>query len=166
MRSWAAPFKGFDPETIPTGEHPGAFGVRRRHHFHEGVDLHCPEGTPITAVEAGVVVAVVDFTGEKAGSPWWLPTSAVMVRCLGLGPLVVYGEIVPCARLRVGMTVEQGDLLGHVARVLRNDKGKPTSMLHIEVRAPGHTELFDWGLDVPKPGWLRDPTPYLKSIKP
>ncbi len=30
-------------------------------------------------MEAGVVVGVEDFTGPAAGSPWWLPTKAVLV---------------------------------------------------------------------------------------
>src|SRR6185369_11326283 len=78
---------------VPLPPHPGAFAAVRAHHVHEGVDLYCPEGTCVTAVEAGEVVAIVAFTGPRAGSPFWLDTDAVLVE--GPTGVVVYGELAP-----------------------------------------------------------------------
>ncbi len=142
---------------LPVGEHPGAFSVRRRHHIHEGVDLYCPEGTPVSAVEEGVVLAVMPFTGPRAGLPWWLDTDVVLVE--GPSGVVAYGELIP--QVRVGAKVCAGELIGHVTRVLRNDKGRPTSMLHLELHSRGASRCSDWSLDSPRPHTLRDPTPHL-----
>lgn len=169
MVKWRYPLESpFSCHQVPTGEHPGAFGVRRKHHIHEGVDLYCAQGTPVYAVEDGLAVLTTQFTGPQLGHTWWTTTFAVMVR--GKSGLVVYGEIRPdpafalCSTGKHVRGVRRGDLIGLVIPVLdrRPDKpNRPTSMLHIELRAPGHTEHFDWQLDAPKPDWLLDPTPYL-----
>ena len=144
---------------LPVGDHPGAFGVPRRHHRHEGVDLYCPEGGRVTALEDGVVTAVAPFTGPVAGSPWWLDTSAVVVE--GPSGAVLYGELYPGSAVRPGATLRRGDAVGAVARVLRRDKGRPTAMLHVELHAPGTREAVAWDLGSPRPPTLRDPTPLL-----
>jgi murein DD-endopeptidase MepM/ murein hydrolase activator NlpD len=144
---------------LPFGAHPGAFGVVRKHHIHEGVDLYCPSGTEVRAVEDGVVVAVLPFTGGKAGLPWWLDTDAVLVE--GASGVVLYGEVVPA--VKVGESLAVGDLVGWVARVLRNDKGRPTSMLHLELHVPGTRTLVEWYADKPRPPSLCDPTLMLQS---
>lgn len=97
---------------LPLGQHPGAFGVRRANHIHEGVDLYCPEGTPVSAVEDGLVVAVIDFTGENAEppSPWWHNTKAVLVE--GETGVVVYGEILLGYDYWPGDLIKAGDLIG------------------------------------------------------
>jgi murein DD-endopeptidase MepM/ murein hydrolase activator NlpD len=140
---------------LPLPPHPGAFGVKRKNHTHEGVDLYCPQCTPVTAVEDGEVVAVVPFTGPHCNMPWWLDTWAVLVE--GPTGVVLYGEIAP--HIKVGKQVKAGELIGIVLRVLRTDKGRPTSMLHLELRTPGSREWDGW-YDV-KPASLLDPTPYL-----
>jgi murein DD-endopeptidase MepM/ murein hydrolase activator NlpD len=140
--------------------HPGAFGVVRTHHIHEGVDLYCAAGTPVSAVEAGVVVAVVPFTGPAAGSPWWLDTQAVLVE--GESGVVLYGEI--SAETEVGATVDAGQRIGQVVRVLRNDKGRPTAMLHLELHVAGTRNSFGWPLSGPCPATLQDPTPKLLEV--
>lgn len=148
---------------VPVGDDPAAFGVKRKNHFHEGVDLHVIGKESVFAVEDGIIRHIDWFTGPDAGSPWWLPTKAMMVE--GAAGLVVYGEIEPFAELQVGDRIKQGSCLGWVMRVLVNDKGAPTEMLHIELRKPGHTERFDWTLDKEKPDWLLDPTPYLLEAR-
>lgn len=142
---------------LPLAPHPGAFGVVRRHHVHEGVDLYCPEGTPVLAVEAGQVVAVEPFTGPAAGLPWWLDTWVVLVE--GASGVVAYGEIDPA--VAAGMSIAAGTQVGTVRRVLRHDKGRPTSMLHLELHCQGTRTCPPWELGRPQPGSLRDPTDHL-----
>ena len=145
---------------LPIGEHPGAFGVKRKHHHHEGVDLYCRNGNTIDAVERGIVVAVIPFTGEHATppSPWWNDTWAVLVE--GDSGVVVYGEIRP--DVRVGDEVVPGWTIGWVTQVLKVDKGRPMSMLHLELHQRGTREVFDW-VDA-RPSTLLDPTPYLLEL--
>lgn len=144
---------------LPTGDHPGAFGFRRQHHTHEGVDLYVPVGTPVVSVEPGVVVAIVPFTGEHATppSPWWHNTWAVLVE--GQSGVVCYGEIIPSHQN--GAPADAGELLGHVAKVLTKDKGRPTTMLHLELYKHGVREPVEWLPYHDRPEGLLDPTPLL-----
>lgn len=147
---------------LPVGpDHPGAFGHVRRNHVHEGVDLYCPEGTPVHAVEDGVVVAVIDFTGTAAEppSPWWRDTQAVLVE--GETGVVVYGEIAPGADIRVGVRFDAGDAIGRVVQVLAKDKGRPMTMLHLELHRHGTRDAYEWTEGGGAPESLRDPTPHL-----
>lgn len=147
---------------LPMSPHPGSFGFVRRHHTHEGVDLYAPEGTPVSCVEAGVVVRVEDFTGPAAQTPWWLDTQAVFVE--GESGVVVYGEIRPLEGIEEGVRVLQGQALGVVVPVLRRDKGRPGTMLHIELHRPGTREAPAW--DLTRPSSLLDPTEHLLSCVP
>lgn len=146
---------------LPLPPHPGAFGVRRKHHSHEGVDLYVPQGTPVRAVEAGTIVAIKPFTGPHAGLDCWLDTWAIFVS--GASGTVVYGEV--AAHTKVGQMVVAGELLGVVIRVLRHDKGRPMSMLHLELRGHGNTDDIEWLDHENRPAALLDPTPFLlKSV--
>lgn len=156
---WRWPLPGVSREALPAAQSPGSFGARRRHDVHTGVDLHCDEGQRVCAVEAGAVVAVEEFTGPEAGSPWWLPTRAVLVE--GASGVVLYGELTPREGLAVGITVARGELLGQVTRVLRHDKGRPTTMLHLERYATGSRASVWWRLDEPRPEALLDPSELL-----
>lgn len=144
---------------LPVGDHVGAFGVTRKNHVHEGVDLYCPTATPVTAYEAGEVVAVIPFTGEIAGSPWWHDTYAVIVRGDESGLYQVYGEIAP--HVKQGTRVQPGSLVGVVVPVLKKDKGRPGSMLHFELRDRLITDDVAWSVGQAKPDCLVDPTDYL-----
>lgn len=145
---------------LPLPPHPGAFGVTRKHHIHEGVDLYCPDGTPVQAVEAGTVVAVMPFTGPAAGSAWWHDTQAVLVE--GDSGVVVYGEV--AAAVAPGCKVAAGELIGHVRQVLKEDKGRPMSMLHLELHDKGARDAPEWTAEKGKPATLQDPTPYLRKL--
>lgn len=148
---------------LPLPPHPGAYGVERAHHVHEGIDLYCAEGTPVQAVEAGTIVAIIPFTGAKANSDWWHDTDAMLVE--GASGVVLYGEIVPAGK-QPGDTVQRGETLGHVKQVLKTDKGRPMSMLHLEFHDAGTRDAYEWTLAKGKPPSLRDPTPFLKAAKP
>lgn len=139
--------------------HPGSFGAVRKFDIHTGIDLYCPEGTEVYAIEPGEVISVEDFTGPKAGYPWWFDTQAVLVR--GAHGVLLYGEVT--AKVEAGAQVQEGQLLGTVKRVLRNDKGKPLSMLHFELYSPETVKSGLWHLNTPQPKNLRDPTSLLES---
>lgn len=170
---WSFPLPGYPqpvgPEVICAGEsgvvgvpvngHPGAFGVRRRHHIHEGIDLYAAEGTPVFAAQAGVVVAVEAFTGPDAGSPWWKNTQAILVE--GASGVIVYGELQIIPELVIGKKVEPRDLLGHLSPVLRHDKGRPTTMLHLELHERQTRATVAWNLGEPQPRSLCNPTRFL-----
>jgi murein DD-endopeptidase MepM/ murein hydrolase activator NlpD len=147
---------------VPINDMPGAFGVKRKHHTHEGVDLYCEHGDPVFAMEDGVIVWTGWFTGEYTGTPWWNNTAAIAVQH-SFGVLF-YGEIVRRAHMEVGNTVSEGEHLGFVSRVLKNDKGTPTSMLHLELydKLPEILPPPLWIDDKPK--GLLDPTMYLLFI--
>jgi hypothetical protein len=114
----------------------------------------------VQAVEAGKVVAILDFTGAKADSPWWRDTRAVMVE--NDQHVVLYGEIQEAPGLSVGTTVQAGDVIGEVVRVLRQDRGLPTTMLHLELYALGVHEPVWWRLAESQPAGLLDPTEWLQ----
>jgi Peptidase family M23 len=151
---------------LPVAPHPGSFGFVRKNHVHEGIDLYCTEGTSVHAVEEGRVVGCLPFTGKIAGSPWWMDTYAVLVE--GQSGVVVYGEILPLG-LQDNLLVRAGDILGTIATVLKKDKGRPRSMLHLELHEAGTRDVYEWkvprgpSVQETKPPSLRDPTPFLRT---
>lgn len=152
------PLPGIQPIRPP---HDGLFGGIRRHDRHTGIDLYAPEGSPVVAMEAGTIVAVIDFTGPAVGTSWWLPTRAILVE--GASGVILYGEV--DTDLIVGLELAEGMELGQVERVLRNDKGRPTSMLHLEHYFHGarrSVEGWPLGLKDPPKG-LRDPLPLVEE---
>lgn len=157
-----ASFSRIDVSTqveIPVNPHPGSYGQRRRHDVHVGVDLYCPDGTPVLAMEPGKVVAILPFTGPSCGYPWWEDTLAVYV--MGENNIIVYGEVSNCA-VSVGDAVAPGEMMASVKRVLRVDKGRPMSMLHLEVHERDMIEgPEEVALDEPIPRGFVDPTPLL-----
>jgi hypothetical protein len=115
---------------IPMGYHPGAFGAPRKHDVHTGLDLYCEPGDEVFSIGSGEVVAIVDFTGEVAGTPWWNNTKAVIVQQEQIEGHILYGEIEPL--VFVGQKLKNGDVIGKVVTVLKKDKGLPMTMLHLE----------------------------------
>ena len=118
------------------------WGAQRRFDIHTGVDLFCPEGEPVYAVEDGEVTTVCYFTGPEVDMPWWNTTMAVAVE--GYNGVILYGEIEPANGITPGSSVKEGDLIGHVIQVLKKDKGKPRTMLHIELYESGYRGNWDF----------------------
>lgn len=154
---------------IPVGDNPGRFGAERRHHTHEGIDIYCREDTEVCACERGMFMGYFPFTGEHAGSPWWEETWAAVVRHDRF--YLVYGEIQPerhAPGIRIGssLIVNSGQSLGTVKRVLKEDKGRPMSMLHLEMYSLkwNGIDCADWKPGTPQPEHLMDPTQYLLNI--
>lgn len=157
---WRFPLKewcGF----IPQSPHPGSFGAVRKHDVHCGVDLYVPDEVPVHAVEDGIVVAIEEYTGPKAESPWWLPTQAILVE--GVSGVVCYGEVKP-HNLTEGAKVVARQHIAHVAPVLGEHKVRPDIlhhsrfMLHFELYEHGTDESVWWYKDDEKPSNLLDPT--------
>lgn len=140
---------------------PGQFAAVRKHDIHTGVDLYTEPMTAVVAVETGTVVGIEPFTGAQADSPWWNDTQVVLVE--GPSGVVAYGEIAPLPGLQLGQVVEQGMRLGQVLTVLRHDKGRPMTMLHLELYNEDTRTTVWWRPEDPKPANLRDPTPFLEQ---
>jgi murein DD-endopeptidase MepM/ murein hydrolase activator NlpD len=166
MSDWSFPLRKCDWDLeLPQGDHPGAFGAVRKFDIHTGVDLYCDEGTPVYAVEDGEVIAIEEFTGPNAESPWWHETLAVLVK--GESGVVGYGEVsigfVPTIEnppfIKVGELVKRGDLIGWTKQVLKKDKGKPMCMLHLELYLPKTTETVWWRKEGEKANWWKDTKP-------
>lgn len=148
---------------FPLKPHPGAFGSERRHDIHTGIDFYAVEGTPVYAISPGVIHSVIPFTGIAAGCDWWLDTDAIVVE--DSNGFWLYGEVGAAAWVEPGATVFAGEAIGQVKRVLRNDKGRPTAMLHVE-RYELDTPQFapTWKLGEDKPAGLVDPTKLLLNL--
>lgn len=147
---------------VPLPGHVGSFGHVRTKHIHEGIDLYGNYGEVVYAIEDGFVKAVFPFTGPQVDMPWWNDTWAMhIVDSTGSW---VYGEIEPYEHL-VGTHVTAGQAIGKLLTVLKKDKGRPRSMLHLErwdTDTPSVT--FQWLTGQPKPEFLQDPTPLILEI--
>jgi len=153
---------------VPLGDHPGAFGTKRKHDIHTGIDLYTDHMAPVFAMESGTVVHVGPFTGASIGTPWWKETKAVMIE--GASGVINYGEVRP--NVKIGDKVKKGQLIANVLQVLQDDGLRPaiphhsTSMLHIELHNHGTTKFIDpWNHNELQPSGLLDPTPKLLKIK-
>lgn len=149
---------------IPIGQHPGSFGFVRSHDIHTGVDLYAPVGCPVHAMQGGKVISIEWFTGETINMPWWENTRAVYIE--SETGVFNYGEIFERPNLKIGDKVQGGDFIGYVVPVLKHFKGRPQSMLHIELYDHGYTDTWDaWKVGESQPEHLKDPTKYLLKIK-
>lgn len=129
---------------IPIGNHLGAYGTKRVYHTHEGVDIYATANSCVYAMGPGYVIDIRPFTGESAGSPWWHDTDCIVVRTtLSTGDTIdiLYGEIEVLPGLDLGSEIAAGDQVGNVQPVLKNDKGRPMSMLHLEMYRSYDREL-------------------------
>lgn len=158
---------------IPINSHPGAFGVARKHNFHEGVDLYVPVegGAEVLAIADGEVILNCAFTGPEIGMPWWKHTEALLVKSAGC--YYVYGEI--HSTLKPGDLVTAGSVIAKVVPVLPIDKlradipGHSVSMLHLEKYnledfLPEKDFWSSWEQWDTRPVYLEDPTPDLIDI--
>jgi len=127
--SWLFPLKNYQ-YSIPEGDHPGSFLKERKHHFHEGIDLYGKDGQEVYSVENGTVHKILNFTGEKANSPWWNNTDAIIIK--GSSGFVLYGEIKVNSKIKEGDFISQGQFIGKITPVLKKRKNNPIAMLHFE----------------------------------
>jgi murein DD-endopeptidase MepM/ murein hydrolase activator NlpD len=148
---------------IPQLPHPGAFGKERKNHNHEGVDLYCENNDEVYSMSKGKVIAIEAFTGVHANSPWWNDTWCVLVEHDNF--VLNYGEIIPDKSLFIGKNLEEGDLVGVVKTVLKKNKGRPMSMLHLEMYEKGTKQpIKEWSLNEKQPNQLLNPTAILQAF--
>lgn len=143
----------------------GSFGAVRTYDVHTGVDLYCELGTEVMAVEDGEMISIENFTGPNADdpSPWWNDTQAILVR--GASGVILYGECVP--RVKVGDKLTKGQVIASIEQsVIRNYKGRPMVMLHLELHKPEAVISQWWKLGEPQPETVLDPTDKLKEAAP
>ena len=127
----------------------GTFGAQRRCDIHTGFDNYCNVNEPVFAIEKGKVINIPYFTGEKADSKWWNETKAILIE--GHSGIILYGELDPL--VKIDDFIEEGQLIGKVLTVLKEDKGLPMTMLHIELYKHGYRGDGEWwytGQDKPK----------------
>lgn len=155
---WLWPLPGVE-NLITQSPADARFGSVRKYDVHTGQDLYCEPGTTVVACEDGVVTAIEFFTGPRAESPWWHETHAVLVE--GTSGTILYGELTPAATLVVGNAITRGQEIGRVATVLTEDKGRPMTMLHMELYTHNHEGGMWWKLGEDQPATLLDPTPHL-----
>ena len=108
----------------------GVFGAERTHDIHTGIDLYCDEFDYVFAIDHGKVIEVNYFTGPECNTPWWHTTYCIVIEHKDLNSFVLYGEVIPF--VREGDTINKGQIIGQVTKVLRKDKGLPSCMLHLE----------------------------------
>lgn len=154
------------PPAIPPVGAVGDFAFRRSFYYHPGVDLYCPLGEQVQAIEDGTVVHIENFTGPDANppSPWWMETWSIIIE--GANGALGYCELKPEPYIQVGTVVKEGDLIATIVPVLRKDKGNGTTMLHFEHYVPGTKHHVTWVLDTPKPEELLNSRHLLEKIKP
>lgn len=152
-----------DETEIPLLPHPGAFGKKRKHHQHEGVDLYATSGEPVFCIVEGTIIDIFPFTGEIADSPWWNNTYGVLIESEDF--VLNYGEIIPSEDIYIGKKIETNDIVGYIEPVLKKDKGRPMAMLHLEMYSKGTTKALEsWELNEEQPKELLDPTSLLLEI--
>ena len=154
---------------VPIYPHYGAYLTKRKHDVHTGVDLYTSDGSKVYAVEKGEVVGIRPFTGAHAGCDFWNETWAIDIE--GYTGTICYGEItldqLP-KHLKIGSMVEKGQWIANVKRVLKEDKGKATSMLHFALHAHGWKYLYKDQDDPKKEPFYSlqlDPTMLLLQLK-
>lgn len=155
---------------VPVGNHPGAFGAVRKFDIHTGVDLYTDRSF-VYAMEDCEIINVFDFTGPKVGSPWWLPTHALLVK--GESGFILYGEVGIKTDIITGRfkTLNKGEYLGTVKSVLPKEKirsyipGHNNKMLHVELYSDEPIKPAYWALNEKRPMNLLDPTNLLLNCK-
>ena len=126
----------------------GRFGAIRKFDVHTGFDIYCPDGEPVYAIESGIVTSIEHFTGKfttPIPMPWWANTMAIGIE--GKSGVILYGEVYT-PKIKVGDKIFEGQKIAKVKRVLKKDKGLPTTMLHIELYEHGYRD--EWAI------WLED----------
>lgn len=159
--TWSWPLPNNVPWEIPSNGHVDAFATEGRFTISTGIDLYCPPGSLVHAVEDGTVLRIEKFTGPKTDSEWFFPTESILIR--GPSGVVSYGEIRPDKGIVPGIKVKKGQRIATVLQVRK---------LHIEMYDYDETTYSQpsekstaawWYRDQPQPMFLRNPTKKLRQ---
>ena len=146
---------------IPDNDHEGSFGIERKHDIHTGIDIYCQNGDLVYSIEDGTIIDIVQFTGFDE-SPWWNDTYAMVIKSNDNNHIWLYGELKE-PNLIIGEKVFKGSIIGQVETVLKKNKNKPMTMLHIELYST-YSKPVIWNLNTPCPKGLENPTHLIKKI--
>ena len=134
------------------------FGSRRSkgRRLHAGCDLYAAPGTPIRAMQDGIVARPVEN--------FYMGTKVLLIHHGDY--LARYGEISRAATgIDNGATVSKGDVIGYVGE-LKFKSGNVMSMLHLELYEGTHSgPLSTRGNKYRRRGDLLDPTPVLDAAE-
>jgi murein DD-endopeptidase MepM/ murein hydrolase activator NlpD len=109
------------------GKVSSGFGRRGKRHFHAGIDIPMPQGTPITAVQDGVVLEVSTIKSKKYRG---YGNTALIDHGSGITTMYAHCQSVS---VKAGQRVQQGDVVGSVGNTGRTT----THHIHFEVRKNG-----------------------------
>lgn len=135
----------------------GSFGAPRNNglRIHPGVDLGCPFGTDVFAMEDGIIMYKQGWSGPK--------TSAIIVYSPKTNFSIVYGAIFPGSNLPLKTEVKKGQKIATIGIY-----PKSSTMLHCEmwhgILSPTRRLKNVWKKGKSKPEILIDISPYLKQI--
>lgn len=106
---YAVPFGGTEPREIIQG-----FGGEETHlaSMYYSLDIAMPQGTPVLAARAGIVLLVQDGFTRGGTDPELLERANLVVVAHPDGTMASYGHLQRGVRVRPGQQVEEGTLLG------------------------------------------------------
>jgi murein DD-endopeptidase MepM/ murein hydrolase activator NlpD len=153
---------------VPKKGADGSFKINNEYKkmkiLHTGIDIYCPPGSKVLAIENCKITEIGQFTGAPE-SPRWRKTWHVTVKN-DSGNIIVYGEVRK-PKLKVGLKIKAGQIIGYIAVVewAKNEPNKrDRSVLHFELYKSGTKKTVDWWYkNRCKPANLLNPTNYLKS---
>jgi hypothetical protein len=149
---------------LPDSKHCGGFGFQRMHHKHEGIDLYCPNNSPVYACDSGTILNVQWLTGIECNSTWWNDTQYITIQHDNDSLITLYGELTPLPNIKAGTRVKKGEKIAHIKQVLKKDKGRPMAMLHFEQYQNSATKIpFSWNNNIGSVIGLENPFHYLKD---
>lgn len=143
-------------------ERPRCFGAPRSGttRLHGACDLYGPLGTPVYAIEGGIVGPVLGYPPSTPNPyPFYKGTEALELR--STAGIWRYCELEFVPEIRIGHLIKEGDLLGHIG-----DMRLGIWMLHLELYrgdSPGALTQRGQGLYDRRPDLL-DPTELIDRL--
>jgi murein DD-endopeptidase MepM/ murein hydrolase activator NlpD len=110
-----------------SGKISSGFGRRGKRHFHAGIDIPMPQGTPIAAARDGIVLEVSTAKSKK-----YRGYGNTVLIDHGNGIATMYAHCQSIS-VKVGQRIKQGDTVGLIGNTGRTT----THHIHFEVRKNG-----------------------------